>query len=133
GARLPRHRQLVRAEADVAEVAKPDRARRSSARCAHAIDEARSPRTRVAARDAANGGGDVEQVGGAAIDATGRAAGRPDQQWNADRRLVRQHLAVKPVVAEQLAVIGREDDPGLLVELRLLDRREHAADAVVDE
>jgi hypothetical protein len=40
---------------------------------------------------------------------------------------------VEPVIAEELAVIGREDDPGLLVEAGLLQGGEDAADASVDE
>ena len=62
-----------------------------------------------------------------------RAAGRPDEEWDADRGLERQHLAVEAVIAEELAVIGRDDDPGVLVEARVRERREDAADAPIDE
>src|SRR5574337_121969 len=59
GARVPRHRELGRAEADVAEVAEHDRARRRCRRGEHAIHEARAC---IEAGDAAHGGDDVEQL-----------------------------------------------------------------------
>jgi len=59
-----------------------------------------------------------------------RGCRRFDDQGNSGRPFVRQGLGEMVMIAKELAVIGREDDPGLLL-LEVAEGHEEAPDHVV--
>ena len=56
-----------------------------------------------------------------------------DDQGYAQAGFIRGALGVQPVVAEHLAVVGREDDIGVVELAALFERVENLADLVVNE